>query len=239
MRDELGYRQTKGKGTMQYLLDELLGKAEEQLRRLNETRSQLASVRQELVTTIEELNQRKASLRSSLGEIAQLRQTVTEKDTQIAELGDQVQQLEEDKRGLEDEIAGQKNLIAKIEEEKRDLEEEVVALEKRLKGVPPPVDHPAARKVDPGIKGRVASVNRDWNFAIVSLNDEFLRGVLGEDLAGEFQPVELLVKRADVAGDFVTKVRITQVKRDKRLGIADILSEWQQAPVMAGDIVFY
>jgi len=236
-RDEYGLPVTKGKGTMQYVLDEMLAKAEDQLKRFNETRSQLAMVREELVRTIEELNTRKARLRETLAEVAQLKTTITEKDEKIAAQQREIEDLQSSLQSKEEEITRLHDDLAKLEEEKKSLQQDVEYWKSKVAAAP--VAQEPTRRLDPGIKGKVASVNPDWNFAVVSLNDEFMRGVLGEDKQGEFRPVELLVKRADAVGTFVTKVKITAVEREKNLGIADIITEWQRAPIQEGDILFY
>ena len=43
----------------------------------------------------------------------------------------------------------------------------------------------------------------------------------------------------DGSDTFVTKVRLVQIKRDKNLGVADILTQWQQEPIKKGDVIFY
>ncbi len=238
LRDEMGYRVVKGKGTMQTVLDDIQAKAEEQLKRLNETRGQLKTVREELAATIEELNTRKVSLRQALAEIVQLKATVVEKDEKIAALNKQVEELQQQKRALEDEIAGNKQKIAKLEDDNKDLQSQVKDLKKRLAAVQVGEGDPGALeaalvKLEPGVKGRVVAVNTEWNYAVVAFEPSFV-----STLPAAFRPVDLMVKRGD-NGAFVTKVKVTQVKRDKNLGIVDILTDWQQQPVNEGDTVFY
>ena len=51
--------------------------------------------------------------------------------------------------------------------------------------------------------------------------------------------LELLLRRPGEGGKFVTKLKLVQVRRADKLGIADILTSWQQLPVQKDDVVFY
>jgi hypothetical protein len=92
--------------------------------------------------------------------------------------------------------------------------------------------------VDAGDKGRVVSVNEQWGFAVLELNEAFLKALLGEDLKGDCPEVEMLVRRQGSNGTFVAKIRLFQVKRDQKLGVANVLADWQQQPLQEGDIVY-
>lgn len=242
-RDEMGYPVTKGKGTMQYVLDDVLNKAQSQLQRLNETRHELKVVREELVATIDDLNARKSGLREALIETEQSKAALTEQEELAAQAQKQAEELRQQKQAAADELAAERAKSAKLEDEAKDMQANIKNLKARLATAGASMQQGAeplmARKIDTGVKGSVAAVNPSWNFAVVKLTDEFVIAMLGEDKSGEFQPIELLVKRADSSGTFVTKVRLTQIKRDQNLAIADILGDWQQAPVEDGDILFY
>ncbi|MCX7591916.1 MAG: hypothetical protein N2255_09855, partial [Kiritimatiellae bacterium] len=99
-----------------------------------------------------------------------------------------------------------------------------------------------AAKIEPGNKGQVVAVEQAWSFAILELSDAFLKEILGADLSGPVPQLELLVKRPGLPGSpdqFVTKVRLVQIKRPERLAIADILTDWTQVPLKEGDLVFF
>jgi len=236
VRDESGFKTTKGKGTMQDLLDEVRIKAEEQLKRLNQTRRELTAVREELVKTIEELNSRKMSLRQTLKAKADLEAKVAELEGTIREKDGQIATLTEEKRQLDEELAAEKQKNAQLQEDLAWEKAEVLRLRKKWEGEKTGA---TAIKVDPGEKGKVASVNQVWGFAVLELDEPFLKAILGEDMSGECPVVELLVKRPGVNGAFVAKVRLFQVRRDQKLGIADVLADWLQMPLQEGDIVYY
>ena len=85
---------TKGPGTMQGVLDDILGKAEKQYTRLNKTRQQLKTVREELVDTINTLNALKNEHRMKLKEIEELKATIEQLKGEINSLKEQIDQLQ-------------------------------------------------------------------------------------------------------------------------------------------------
>lgn len=241
-----GYKLTTGDGTMQAVLDSLLSKAEEQYNRLNETRQQLTDLREELVDTIKELNKRKGFLRERLKEIVELKAEIQRLEGEIRMLKEQIAELEEEKRQLEDKVTEQERQIALLEEEKEELKRKNTVLEEENKklresyaglGRGEPV--PLAQAIEPGVKGKVSVVNPQWKFVVLELSDKFLREILGDDLSGDVPMVDLYIKQSTKPEKFVTKVRLMQLRKDKKLGVADVLTDWQQLPVRKGDIVFY
>jgi len=249
-RDLQGNRVTTGPGTMQGLLNDVLGKAEEQLNRLNETRLLLTTVREELVRTIEQLNELKQAHRRSLKTIEDLEAEIARLNSEIASLNQRIAQLEAEKRSLEDQIADQMRQIAQIEEDKLGLEQEVEQLQQeneRLRQIEaepgagqqaPVAQGVISAKVDPGVKGEVAAVEPQWNFVVVALSDAFMAELLQDPDAGIPQ-LELTVRRPPPEDTFVTKVRLIQVQKAEKLGICDILPDWQQRAVKTGDVVLY
>lgn len=254
MRDVNGFPVTKGEGTMQSVLDDIIQKQEEQLDRLNRTRQQLTALRIELIDTIEDLNGKKAQLREALKTIVELNNEIDRLNAQIADLETRIAELEEEKRQLQDTIAEIEAEIAQLKETLLDRDAQIEQQEKMIadlraelargrKGfgggeggdpdfTPPP-------NLEPGPKGTVASVNENWNFVVMQMNADFMREILARREPDKPIPrIELMVRRPGQDGKFVTKIRIFQVKRDEQLGVADILTDWQQLPVQKGDIVF-
>jgi prefoldin subunit 5 len=244
MRDSMGYRVTKGKGTMNDLLEEVLKKTEDQLKRLNDTRSELTKVREELVRTIEELNQRKGTLREKLAEIVRLNGVIADKDAQIAQLNKTVDELKADIQAKTDEILSLQQKIGELEEEVKDLKQEVARWRGIAEGkiAPGPDTSSVYRRIEPGEKGSVMDVNEAWDYVVLKLDDKFMDEFLAEkksaqDRNRDFGPIELMLKRPD--GSFVTKVMLMRIKREENIGIGDIESEWTIQPVQKGDILFY
>lgn len=244
-----GYKLIKGEGTMQGVLDDLLSKAEEQYNRLNETRQQLTDLRVQLVDTITDLNKRKGELRTALKDIVDLKAEIQKLNDEKIQLEKKAEEAEEAKRVAEEQVAEQQKQIAMIEEEKTELKRMNTQLKKEIEkihGAPgatssgfPALGSTPQPIVKPGTKGKVAAVNPKWNFIVLDLSDDFLREILGDDLSGPVPPIELQIKRGSKPEKFVTKVRLIEVRRQQKLGIADILDSWQQLPVEEGDLVFY
>jgi len=243
---ETGIRLTDGRGTMQAVLTDILGKTEEQLKRFNETRNELRVVREELVATVEDLNKRKADLRKALAEIVALNETIAQRDQTIAALNQTIDGLKADIAARDDTIAQQVNQIAQLELDKEEQKKEINRLRLIIsEGFHLPIDEiplPEYRRIDMGDKGTVSSLNDEWNYVVLDVTEAFMQELVGKDKSAAFTPVELLLKRPkrpDEALEFVTKVRITNIKRDKNLAIGNILSDWQVRPVQKGDVLYY
>jgi uncharacterized phage infection (PIP) family protein YhgE len=233
---------------MDALLAETLKKAEDQLNRLNETREQLKALRQELIETVNDLNSRKGDLRDKLATIAQLQQQIAGLEQTIADKQRQIGLLEEEKRTLQDTVAERDRAI---ELQKKDIAERDVAISRlniELKKCRdenssstggPLVPRSAEVFLSAGVKGSVVAINPEWNFIVISLSDIFINEVFppDQDRTRPLPNIELMLQRAD--GTFVTKVRLTQLKPDQKIGVADIMTEWQQQPVEPGDVVFF
>jgi cell shape-determining protein MreC len=76
----------------------------------------------------------------------------------------------------------------------------------------------------PGLKGKVLEVNPQWDFVVLDIGSN----------QGAVERGVLLVNRE---GKLVTKVRITTVEPARC--IANVMPEWKQADVLAGDTVLY
>jgi DNA repair exonuclease SbcCD ATPase subunit len=243
-----GYLMTTGDGTMHDLLEDVLAKAENQYNQLNDTRQQLRELREELLATINDLNSNKTLARAKMARITALLTQIAQLEQRISDLQSQIAMLEEQIRELKDEIRQKENDIQVLEEEKATMAVAIKRLEKTIEDYKKNIARRGSEirdvvqdyvAVDPGEKGRVAQVNPDWNFVILELSEEFVKELTGDDRSGALPQVELMVKRGDGSDTFVTKVRLVQIKRDKNLGVADILTQWQQEPIKKGDVIFY
>ncbi len=233
------------KPTMRNLLEEVMEKAGAQYALLNDTRQQLTLIREELVRTIEELNQRKRDLRAALAEIVELKNTISQLRAEIARLEARILELEEEVRIRQEKIEEQERRIQELEEEAIELNATIEVLKKRIADLIEIQGYKveeefATVRLEPGPKGKVVSINQEWNYAVIELSEEALAELLGIRVPdGQFPPpAEYLVKRPD-REEFVTKVRLFQVKRTRRLAIANILTDWQQIPVQVGDVVSF
>ena len=246
-----GLKITTGDGTMDATLTKVREAAQYELDRLNQTRHQLQRMREELVQTIQDLNDGKQRLRQSLV-------TIQDQKGQIATLEDnkraleaQVASLENERTQLQEQIADLDRQIAEKDEEIK-LRDDTIASQRqqiadlKLQGdrnLPGVIGGGVIeRTVEAGLKGEVLSVNPDWSYVVLQLNDQFLSefAKLQEALEKNGTPgipsVEMFLKRGD---SYVTKIKLVQVKLAEKLAIADVLVDWQQGPVAAGDLVYY
>ncbi len=257
---------SSGPGTTQAVIDYAIERASEQYNILTETRQQLQAIREELVTTIRDLNQQKQTLRERLvhivqlnNEIAQLNRTIdglrrelqqandqiAEQKLRITDLEGEKQVLEEENDNLKIKSAEQTDIISELRGRLKDiLEGPQIRGEGPLgQGTGGSVTWDRIRgKIPPGIKGRVVSVDQKNLFVVMEVEPEFLDELFGALTDGSLPMVDLLIQRETPQGgkvNFISKVRLSQVKKDKNLAIGDILSDWQQGPINEGDIVFF
>jgi cell division protein FtsL len=253
MRDAQGFPVTTGDGTMQAVLDDLVAKTAAQLNRLDDTRRQLKVVREELIDAITDLNTRKQELRKALNTIVQKDQDIADLNGKIQSLNGQIAQLEREKRELQDSMAERNKEVARLNQEidvhkaqvaqqKKDIDNlraTVVDLKGQIAGDTGKREDYLAARVGPGDKGSVISLDKEWNFVVLSLTEAFLKEMLGENMLGQMPSIHLMVRRPGEKGAFVTKVRLIQVDKEKRLGVGNVLTEWRQSPIQTGDIVYY
>lgn len=253
VKNAMGLNETTGEGTLDATLNKVRDAAQYELDRLNETRHRLRAIREELVKTIEELNDGKQRLRQSLGTIAERNTTIAGLEDNVRTLEANVANLEGEKRTLEDQIATQEQKITEqtetiqqqndtIASQRKKIEDLTVASKSGGDGKSQVMSGLVERTLQAGPKGRVVSVNSDWSYVVLELNEDCLKEIdalreaLQKNGSTGIPTVELFLKRGD---SFISKVKLVQIKRDQNLAIADVLPDWQQAPVKTGDIAYY
>lgn len=214
-------------------LNELIGRARVQHDRLNETRTALADTQTTLADTEKakqkvegELDTEKKTVKEQEQKIAGLNEDVTKKTAAITE-------LEGTKKTLEEQIDEQKTKIGKLEDDKADLKSAKEQVEKKLaEMMKAQMQQTAAgdtpKGIPPGLKGQVLFVNPDWNFVILGVAQD----------SGVAPAVDLIVQRED---KLIGKLRVSEVKPDYNLAVAEILGDWRQddLKVQEGDYVIY
>jgi prefoldin subunit 5 len=247
-KDINGYNITTGDGTMQPLLDDIIDRAAAQLDRMNETREQLLVIRQELETTIDELNNTKTRLREALNKIVQLEAEISRLNGEIDSLNAEISRLKGTIAELEDTIREKDREIAVLTEkladrdlEIKNLKEHIRKLEIEIRRITQPGSGglDTAIVLKQGAKGKVVAVNNKWKFVIIELSDEFVDELtresrIGLDLTQLKLPFDLQ-RPADKGSEYVTRVRLREANIDEKIGVADILVNWQQLPIMVGD----
>ena len=242
-----------GEGTMRNLLAVVQDRANKQQALLNSTREQLRVVREELETVIELLNAEKKAHRQSKSTITSLNKKIADLEVQIDGLNKKISQLEREKLELSDKISSLESELAQKNEEISSQASEIATLKEEIKrlsaidavGAVSAGDKGAVSKVilTPGTKGTVVGVNNEYSLVVVKLTDETMKELLGDDLSGEFAPIEVMVIRDGFngpAGNIVTRIRIDRISRDgSNLGYADNLYGWEQTTLKVGDKVIY
>ncbi len=251
----MGKYSTSGAGTQQEALDKLFERAKAQNAALNTTRGELRKLREELVDVINEHNRLKRSSRTDKKTIEDLNATVASLQQQKAELDRKVTRLEEEKRDLEAEVAEKTAEINHQKEITAGHEATIANLTKQLEKCMNPQPGrgtgtaAAGATLDnldnvltPGDKGKVVAFDDQLKFVVVEFSLAFMQELLGEDLSKGLPQIEMMIRRPGLetpAGDFVTRIRLRQVVRDQGLVVADVLIDWQQAPLEKNDVVYF
>jgi len=255
MKDPMGNPINSGEGTTAGELKRILDGVEAQYGRLNDTRLQLQELRGELIASIDELNARKSSLREKLAHINDLNGTIEGLESDVSRLQSNVARLNEEKLDLEGQVEQQEGEIADLEEKKAEADEVIVSLKKIIEDLgktrtasTPSRGFEGVENIivmEPGPKGTVVSVNSKWRYCVIEINSAFIREIENmqrtmeeEQVPGVLPVVELHVKRGPTFDTYVTKVRLSQLLKDKKLAVCNIDPDWQQIPVVRGDVAF-
>jgi acetyl/propionyl-CoA carboxylase alpha subunit len=246
---------TRGPGTMQELMDQLFERAKAQQASLNKTRAELTKMRDQFTASIEEINKLKTDGRAAKVELKGEKEKATTFAAEKAELETRVTRLNAEKRELSAELADAKNTIETLNEDKVNLTEDLAKmreqyeeLKKKWAGkssTPGAVvrDHSMAGSApSAGDKGKIIEANDELKFAIIELSDDAITELLGPERENALPQLEMNVRRTgrqSAVGEFVTRIKLRQAVRGKNFVVADILNDWQQAPVEKGDVVFF
>jgi len=221
---------TSGTGTMDDVLTTVFSSADRQHTRLNDTRTELTQTRttlgqtsNNLVATEGVLANTSNSLVRTIGELAETKQEVEKKKTEIDTLNAQIEinkaeiekkagevaKLTEKVSACESEIDAGKRYIAKVEKE--------LSL---MKGVS------NTNALPVGTQGHIAVMNTNWNFVVIDILPE----------SALMPMTDLVVQRN---AQLVGKVRVSEVRKEQRVAVAEVLPEYQQLVPAKGDMVFY
>ncbi len=247
-----GKPKIEGKGTMRELLDLALARATAQSAVLGKTRAELLKLREELSATISELNAVKKDGRKDKKTIEELNARITQLEAEKQQLEKKIERLDEQIRDLNAELAEAKLENEKAKENIQDLERQVVKLKAEIARLiqrepPPGSSQPGDAtswegKLTPGTWGKVVSINEEWKFVVVELQNAFMTELIGSERNQPMPQIQMMVRREGLqtaSGDFVTRIKLRQVIREQNLVVADILTDWQQVPVAIGDVVYF
>jgi archaellum component FlaC len=246
---------TKGPGSMQELLDQLFDRAKAQQAALNKTRAELTKMRDLLTTSVNDVNKLKTDGRTTKKELKDSREQVASLTTEKEALESRVAKLTAEKKELSAEVADAKNEVERLNEEKVTITEELATtkkmneeLIKKMKGTSSGTTMGggdgtvAVNALTAGDKGKIIEANDELKFVIIDFSGDAMIEMLGPERQNALPQLEMNVRRTgrqSAAGDFVTRIKLRQAVRGKNLVVADILSDWQQATVEKGDVVFF
>ncbi len=244
---------TKGPGSMQELMDQMFDRAKNQQANLNKTRAELAKLREQLTSTVAEINKLKTDGRTAKKDAKEARDQSAALQAEKETLETRIAKLTAEKKELAAEVADAKNEVERLNEEKVTLGDELAKakenneeMKKRLAGKTTTVAADQApssvASLSAGDKGKIIEANDELKFAIVEFGDDAMTEMLGADRQSALPQLEMNVRRTgrqSAAGEFVTRIKLRQAVRGKNLVVADILSDWQQAAVEKGDVVFF
>lgn len=178
---------------------------------LDQTRDELQTTQNRLQTTERQLETARAEAEQRAAEVARVRQQLTEAEQERTALQGQVNDFEV--------------RVARMEEERIELAETIEELERQLEELDDMVYADTEVIGTPaGLSGEILVVNPEWNFVVLNVGKE----------KGLSENTEMLVHRAD---ELVGRVRVSHVK--PLYAVAEIMIDWQQAPLREGDHVLF
>ncbi|MEM1060106.1 MAG: hypothetical protein AAGK14_12725 [Verrucomicrobiota bacterium] len=180
---------------------------------LTEAEKKVANLETELETVKAETTR----LQTALNEAESARDQAT---TELADLKARMPDINPEQ--LEQVIQQQEEKVAALTEEKGILENQLQEKEEEMKKVASALERSKEGDLPPGISGRIAKVNQDWNFVVLDIGYK----------AGIVPNGELVVYRGN---QMIGRVKVTSASPDT--SVANILPEWQQAQIRPGDRV--
>lgn len=195
--------------------------AETRYDELNNTYNDLKVTRDELAATKQELASTKQELETTRQELASTKEELAAKEAELATATEKIAQLEQEKAGMQAQIDDLNAQLVKADEEMQRLKDEVAQLDRMLKEIDQERS-PGQPVMPEGLTGHILVVMPEWNFVILDIGSD-QKVVAGGDM---------LVHRDD---QLVGKIRISAV--DKKVAIAEIVKDWQKAPIKEGDSV--
>ncbi len=249
---------TSGKGSMQELLDSVFERAKVQQAKLNLTRDELKKMREKLSGSVDEINSLKTAGRETKVELTEKKEQIASLENEKSQLEDRVAKLTAEKRELNAELADTQNELETITDQKLVLEEDLTKAKELIEALKDKISgrskQPASggggggsgdvavTALSAGDKATIIEANDDLKFAVLEFSDAAMTEMLGPERNNMLPQLEMNVRRPgrqSAAGEFITRVKLRQVVSGRNLVVADIMSDWQQATVEKGDVVFF
>lgn len=214
-----------GPPPMDIPLKQLTVGAQNQLARLNGTRSVLTETKATLARTEDEIKITRNDLANAKNEIVQLNETVTAKNAVIEEKEVSIKNMERGKKELTASVETLNTQVEELQTQNVDLTDQVAELEDKIQTLVSIASADNKSRQPQGEQGTVLYVNPDWNFLIIGV---------ASDQTHLAPNQELLIQRDD---RLVGKIRVDSIVN--QLAVAEIINDWQQLPPQKGDYVIY
>lgn len=221
---------TTGVGTMDDVLNNVFTTADRQHARLNDTRGELIQTRTTLGQTSNLLTGTEGvlttasnSLLRATGELAETKAEVEKKKTEVEELTGTVETQKADIERKAAEVAKLTEKVSACESEIDAGKRYIVKIEKEIKLMQ---GANATNALPTGVQGHVLLMNTNWNFVVIDMTPESSIMVM----------TDLNVQRD---AKLVGKIRVSEIRKEQRVAVAEVLPEYQQLVPVKGDVVFY
>ena len=221
---------TSGAGTMDDVLSTVLNSADRQHTRLNDTRGELTQTRttlgqtsNQLVNTEGVLATTSNNLVKTIGALADAKQEIEKKKTEIEGLNGQIETQKADIEKKTGEISTLTEKVSACESEIDAGKRYIAKIEKEMKLI---IGASSTNTLPSGVQGHIAIMNTNWNFVVIDMLPD----------AGPIPMTDLTVQRKD---KLVGKVRVSEIRKEQRVAVAEILPEYSQLVPAKGDVVFY
>lgn len=251
---------TKGKGTMQELLEQLFDRAKNQQAKLNTTRSELVAAREKIEKLVADFNKLPPEMRQDKITIEQLKAKIAQLEQEKAALEEQVSKLKQQIEDLNAEIASLKDEVSAAKDETEAVKEDLAKAEKLVEQLKRLLQQQAQQQaaaqavgtggggggaavtsLTVGKKGEIVDVNNELMFCVVKFDEASIKELLGPERQNAMAQLEMGVRRKGLqggAGEFVGKIRLRQAVAGKNYAIADVLGDWKQVDIEKGDSVY-
>jgi hypothetical protein len=216
---------TNKPATMDAAMRMLIGKAQIELGRLDDTRKALAQKIQELDVATNKIAALEANIVQLEAEKKQLQENVAALEKDVAEKKGKIEELTTSLDEAKTKITDLTEQVAKLKDTILDKDDKIKSLNETIEKLrPKPGTETSGGSLQAGTKGKIVLVNKTWNFVVIAINEAIGTGV------------ELTVQRGD---KLIGKVRVSDLNDQYKLAIGDVMLDWKQADVEVGDYVFY
>lgn len=225
--DKLTLEEMKDYATMDTPLRELAVHGKNTVVELDETKQDLENTRIELAETKDELATTKQELADARNQIDVLEDNLAQKEQELQTALAKIDDLEEQNGQLLAQITDFEAQIAEQKDEITDLNEELTASNEEIDKLYEIIRGPGgtgAVDTPRGLAGTILKVEPEWNFVILDIGRKHQLGI----------NTEMVVHRGE---ELLGKIRVSTL--EDNFAIANIVRDWEQAPLQEGDSVLY